>query len=129
MCIRDSTWYTAVCVFRSHVADGAREQVLLDHQVRILRAGDAESAYLGALSLGEQAEHTYRNAEGASVTWEFLGLGELSELMSLEPADGTEVYSWRSRLDPGTAIKPKAELDVFRSRTDGDRTAGEILED
>jgi hypothetical protein len=101
---------------------------MLDHQVRIIQAVDAESAYLAALSLGEQSELTYPNEAGEAVTCEFLGLGELMELPSGQPRDGGEVYSWGTTEKP-SAVRTKAELDVFRSQIDGHRTARDLLDE
>ena len=122
-------WYVAVLVFRGIVINDSSDTPLLDHQVRVLRAIDPESAYLGALSLGGQAEHSYRNAQGELITWEFLGLKELSQLGDVDIGDGTEVYSWLSRADPSASVTSKDDLDVFLARANRDRTAGELLDD
>jgi hypothetical protein len=123
----NSRWYVAVLVFRSQVGEPGDTTPLLDCQVRVLRARDPESAYLSSLSLGEQAESGYGNQSGETVTWEFAGLHELSELLADEILDGTEVYSWMVRTPAEGMISAKADLEVFAALRNKDRTAEDML--
>src|SRR5213594_1562417 len=90
----DSTrWYIAVLVVRSQFENGHGTAPLVDLQYRLIRAGSAEGAYTRALELGQLAGHTYRNAGGETVTWDFAGLHDLHEVVDAELSDGVEVYS------------------------------------
>ena len=126
---KSGAWYAAVLVIRSHVGGNTNAAPLLDHQVRLLRATDAEAAYERALVLGAAEAHSYLNAEGETVTWEFAGLHDLAELLADDLDDGVEVYSWRTAGRIEDAILPKDRLAVFWAAANGHRTARELLDD
>jgi hypothetical protein len=121
-------WFTAVLVVRSRVGDGADDAPLLDYQVRLLRAADAEAAYERALALGAAEALSYQNADGVTVKWEFTGLHDLAELAETEMTDGVEVYSWRARAPIEGAVVAKERLTVFWSAANALRTARELLD-
>jgi hypothetical protein len=87
-------WYIAVLVVASQV-DGDSAESLLDLQLRLIRAVDDEQAYQRAIEIGEQATHSYSNADGAVVSWRCLGLNDLRALLEQELAHGVEVFSQR----------------------------------
>jgi Domain of unknown function (DUF4288) len=120
-------WYAAELLLQSRVGawdDDSR----VDHQVRLIRAADAEAAYVRAFKLGRSDEHSYANDAGAVVAWEFLGLGNLVEL-DATPEDGLEVYSWFTPGPGGAAVRAKDQLTVFALARLGDKTVGELLDD
>ena len=121
-------WYIAVLVLRAEVMDAPADAALLDHQVRLVRAADAEAAYASALVLGGREEHAYRNADGEEVRRRFAGLSDLDEVLADSLDDGVEVYSWRSRGAPAEAVVRKEELAIFTSAARVDRTAAELLD-
>jgi hypothetical protein len=121
------TWYTAVLVVRSRVGDGWNDDQLVDHQVRLVSATNPSEAYEAAVAIGEEERVSYLNGDGEVVTWEFLGLSHLAELLDASPSHGVEVFSWRSRDNAEDLVVPREELEVFRPRDS--RTAREILED
>lgn len=82
-------WYVAVLVISSRVADEASGQPLLDLQYRLVRALTNDDAYERALAMGRQEAHSYLNADGRTVTWECLGLHDLSEIQASDLSDGT----------------------------------------
>ena len=121
-------WFVAVLLLQSRV--GAwDDEPLVDHQVRLIRAGTADAAYEEALRLGEGAEHSYRNPEAQSVAWEFLGLSELEELGSRAPADGDEIFSWRTSGPGREFIKEKHQLSVFAGARNASKKARELLDE
>lgn len=121
-------WYVAVLVVRSRVGDRWADDCLIDHQVRLIRAADAEAAYRRALALGGEANQTYRNGDGELVSWEFAGLADLDEIQASALQDGVEVYSWRSRGQPEDAVLPKEKLAVFWLAANGDRAVRDLLD-
>src|SRR5262249_28601075 len=93
-------WYLAVLVVASHVDDGCPASPLVDLQYKLVQASDAEEAYRRALELGTAETHSYENADGAEVHWEFLGLNDLRELDEPDLHDGVEVFSSLKRGEP-----------------------------
>ena len=122
-------WYVAVLVVRSKVADGSLEVPLVDLQYRLVRAADPEAAYSRALELGQAEGQSYRNAEGATVTWEFMGLHDLREVDDAELSDGVEVYSHLVRNDPSEYIVPKEKLSAIWAEANKHKVALELLDD
>jgi hypothetical protein len=84
-------WYVAVAVVASRV-DGLPHDPLVDLQLRLIRATDDEQAYRRAIEVGSRLGHSYRNAEGTEVVWEFRGLRDLRQLDHEELSHGAEVY-------------------------------------
>jgi hypothetical protein len=107
-------WFAAVLLLSSEVRDASGEIPLVDHQVRLIHAVDAEDAYQRARELGEAAQHAYLNEAGETVSWHFVGVYQLQELAD-PPAHGTEVYSWFNREGERVRVPGKAELDVFKA--------------
>lgn len=126
----DSTqrWYVAVLIARATVGEGRQDEFLLDHQVRLIRARDAEEAHTRALALGEAQAHSYRNEAGESVLWEFVGLADLDEVQADQLSDGVEVYSWRTRGQPPRAVVPKEKLTVFWHAQNAHRPVRDLLD-
>jgi len=119
----------AVLVVESRVDDSVAREPLVDLQHRLIRAANPEAAYGRALELARAAEHSYRNADGASVTWSCLGLHDLCEVLADELVDGVEVYSRLVRSDPGVHVVPKERLTIFWVEANKHRTAQELMDD
>jgi hypothetical protein len=119
-------WYAAVIVMECRV--GMRPAELWDEQVRLLRAADAQTAFIQAGQLGRSEEHHYSNIDGSSVRWKFVGLGDLHELLERRIRSGVEVFSSLAR---GTRprVARKRDLSVFWSERNRQRTADEFLAD
>ncbi len=124
-----SRWYTGILVMRACVDGEWHDESMLDHQVRLIRAADPETAYLRALALGAAEVHSYLNADGRTVSWEFVGLGELQELLSDHLTDGVEVFSWLTSLPVDVAVLPKERLSIFLPPADATRRASDFLDD
>jgi uncharacterized protein DUF4288 len=121
-------WYSAVLVVRARVGDESPDGSLIDHQVRLIQAVDAEAAYVRALALGPSAQHSYPNAEGVRVSWEFVGLADLDEIQAADLEDGVEVYSWRGRGRAEDVVLPKEKLAVFWVQANRDRPVRDFLD-
>jgi len=120
-------WYVAVIVVRAKVVGEWADDYLIDHQVRLLRAPDAETAYSMALDLGAAESQSYKNSDGAVITWEFCGLADLDEVRAPELESGVEVYSWRGRGQPDDAVLSKEKLAVFWLAENADRRVEDLL--
>jgi uncharacterized protein DUF4288 len=107
--------FVAVLVLQSRVAN-REEDLIVDHQVRIIRAPSGKEAYTRAMSLGKAENANIKDQAGETVTWEFLGLSELSDLDERQLQNGGELFSWRTR-GPGTEfVRKQEELAVFAER-------------
>ena len=101
---------------------------IFDHQIRLLRAEDAEAAYQRALFIGRGEEQTYINPLGQKVDWQFIGLHDLTELDDGAERDGSEVYSFQLRDGREFGIPPKDKLTVFWLASQPERPIAEWLE-
>jgi uncharacterized protein DUF4288 len=104
--------YVAVLVLQSRVAN-REEDLIVDHQVRIIRAPSGAEAYKRAIGLGKVENASIKDQAGETVTWEFLGLSELDHVDERQLQDGGEVFSWRTRGAGIEFVKKKEELAVF----------------
>lgn len=109
-------WYVATLILQCRVGETEEETWTVDEQIRVIRATDAENAYMKALAIGRDAEHSYTNAYSEVVRWQFLGLADLEELLGGEIRDGTEI---RSRLfesnEPHLLVKDEENFLVSRA--------------
>ena len=121
-------WYVAVLLLQSRVGAWDDEPIV-DHQVRLIRAGTADAAYERALQLGNDEEHDYQNRDGESVAWAFIGLSELDELGATTPGDGDEIFAWHTSGPGRDFVKEKEQLAVFASVRDADKTADDLLDE
>ena len=109
-------FFVAVLVLQSQAGDWD-DKPIVDHQVRIVRAPNATTAYARALRLGAAENATYRNQDGQVVTWEFLGLSELDHLADDQLHDGGEVFSWRTQGPGREFVREQEQLAVFAPRS------------
>ncbi len=113
----DDRWYAAILLVRGEIESDESNEPFTDHSIRLLKARNAESAYQLALALGAEEATSYPNVEGETITWRFIGLEDLCEMVE-PPADGSEVMSWLDR----RAVVPveKEQLTVFWSMRNDD---------
>ena len=120
-------WYVAEVIVRCRVGKAPKGEALYDRQIKVLRASTAEAAYERALKLGTAENHSYTNAVGERVCWEFVGLGNLEALHENKISDGTEIHSRLERGDPGSAVRRKRDLTVFWAERNQHKTARQLL--
>ena len=120
-------WYVATLVVASFVEGKRNGKQLFDRQVRIIRAVSNEEAYQKALLLGKGESASYRNPQGEKVSWRFVGLEDLRQLLNDNLNDGTEVISWLDRGDPKRCVRSKQKLGIFWYEANKTKTAGELL--
>ena len=107
--------FVAVLVLQSRLGE-RDDNPIVDHQVRLVRAANAASAYTRALRLGADENSTFKDPDGRVITWEFLGLSELDRLDEAQLDDGGEVFSWRTQGPGRDFVKEKEQLAVFASK-------------
>jgi len=83
-------WYITKIVFNikaeNHAAKGQ-----FDEQIRLVKAGSREEAFLKARVIGLNEEDTFYNDHMKEVKWEFVNVAEVFPLSRLD--DGIELYS------------------------------------
>src|SRR5688572_21159508 len=85
-------WYSARILMEASHPDGHSEPKLFEDSVVLLRAGSIEEAATKATRQGKKAEHSYKNAEGETVRWEFREVLDVVEVLDAELVEGSEVY-------------------------------------
>ncbi len=104
-------WYVATLLVRIRVEDDQpHEAYTCDEQIRVLRATNDTEAFEKAMALGRNEETSYKNGDGQSVFWEFVGLISLEPLMDDAIEDGTEIKSHLfSHVDSSSLVLPRSE--------------------
>ena len=86
-------WYGAQLRFRS---EGGGSDSLIESSIRLIRAPDDATARVRAEAVGREAEHSYLNEDGETVSWRFEGVVALHSIDEDVLEHGVEVFS---RLD------------------------------
>ena len=121
------SWFAAMLVMRGVVVPGGGDHTLCERQLRLIRAVDADAAYLRALDLGAAAEHAYEAEPGETIVWTFAGLAELQRVLEDQIEDGVEVFSMFTTESPASLVQPREKLAAFREQRSGPLTARELL--
>ncbi|HEY4372714.1 MAG TPA: DUF4288 domain-containing protein [Burkholderiales bacterium] len=122
------SWFAAVLVVECNVPDSAPASRLFDRQIRLIQADSPDAAYTDALSIGESENASYQNAEGHVVTWRFVGLHDLAEVMTDGLKSGVEIWSLREQGDAASKVVEKSQLTAFWVQANEDKTAAELLD-
>jgi hypothetical protein len=109
-------WYLADLIMIITVADDSRSVV---HRNTVLVHADAaDQAFDKAMRFGRESETSFDNPAGKRVTFEFVGVAELQEIVDEAPYDGAELcYSEFINLDRKqieALVKDKGDLHAFR---------------
>lgn len=125
-----NTWYVATLIMRCIVGNNHQGPVTCDEQIRVIHATDDNEAYEKAVRLGAQQQDVYQNSYGEPVSWEFVGLANLEELLADAILDGTEI---RGRIfsadDPAKIVRQRDDLNVFWGQRNKHRTAASIIDE
>ena len=125
-------WYVAHLILKCDVAGEPTEpdEWTCIEQIHAIRASDREMAYEKAMAIGKEHEQIYKNSLGQDVSWTFVGLEDLQELLSKSIRDGTEVWGRVFYTNsPNDLVVDKDHLWVFYHDQIAHLTAAEILED
>jgi hypothetical protein len=114
--------YSAKLLFQYRVDLGANtgKRRICEERIVLIEARSALSALAKAKRKGKQAQHNYRNDEGSTVYFEFIGVMDLL-CLGVE-CDIDEVwYDIREYLSPmerrDVFIPPEDELNALRNET------------
>ena len=86
-------WFSASIFFRSVGSSAPDSEELWEESIVVFLSNSAEEAVNRAKSIGKAREHSYMAIAGNSVSWKFMGVGKVFEIVDDEIKDGTEVYS------------------------------------
>ena len=121
-------WYVVTLIMQCSIENKPQVPVTCLEQIHIIKAKNSELAYKKALQLGKSEEHSYKNHAGQNVSWEFVGMQNLEELLEESIHDGVEIRSRRLLLtDPEKMVAKKEGLTVFIAENIKNKTAEEIL--
>jgi hypothetical protein len=86
-------WFIARLLFKAEVKSRLRRKKLLCEESLILISARTEpEARLKATKFAKESQHSYRNVYKEKVSWKFVELQELQQIMSEKLGDGIEVY-------------------------------------
>ena len=121
-------WYVTTLILECTV-EGGTSPPIVEEQLRLVQAMDADGAHALALEFGREEEQQYENPYGETVSWKFLGLSDLAELLDKEVSSGIEVASARhSGADASSLVVSKERLTAFRSEQHGDANVAELAD-
>jgi hypothetical protein len=89
-------WHVAECLFKSVRESGPAWNPVVERLLFLVDAPDSAAAVVKAEKLGREKEHTYNNAHGDRIHWEFIALIAVKEMIDPRLEDGAEVISWMS---------------------------------
>ena len=85
-------WFAAKLLFASSIRhdDG---RALQEESIRLIQANDEAEARSKAATIGASEQHSYGNAYGENVNWQFVSVLEIQDLCEANIVDGMEVFS------------------------------------
>lgn len=93
MAKRGSTWFVAKLLFKAEVKSRLRpRKVLCEESLILISARTEQEALLKAKRFAKAGQHSYRNVYKEKVSWKFVELQELQEIISEKLGDGVEIY-------------------------------------
>lgn len=93
MANRGAIWFIARLLFKADVKSRLRRKKILCEESFILISALTEpEARLKAKRFAKASQHSYRNVYKEKVSWKFVELLELQEIISEKLGDGVEVY-------------------------------------
>ena len=88
------SWYSALILHESRIKGVSKHEPSLEYSVLLVRADSSEAAWERAKAIGKERETEYLNDLGETVSWEFLRVVEVDDLLVESVSDGTEVFGW-----------------------------------
>jgi hypothetical protein len=123
-----NSWYVVTLILKCMIEGQSQRPITCFEQIHLIEAGEDTYAYDKALRLGKSQEHSYNNDEGKTISWEFVGIQNLEEILDETIHDGIEIRNRRLLVDdPLTLVRDKDGLTVFISENIRNQTAEEIL--
>lgn len=128
-------WFIARLFFMAEVKSRLRrKKILCEESLILISARTEPEARLKARRFAKARQHSYRNVYKEKVSWRFVELQELQQIMSEKLSDGVEVYYKLFHRMAGTLLNSRTRAD-FRAfdrimkRRGGERprTGDEVL--
>ncbi len=85
-------WFSVQALFRCDV-DGELDDVLYKKNIFLINVSDTQKASEKAGQTALSFEHQYKNSDGNEVSWKFVKVLEIQELLENELYDGIEVFA------------------------------------
>ncbi len=90
----ESKWFVAEAIFQANIQGRAADREPLEEDLLfIVHAIDEPSALAKAETIAREKEHSYENANGQRVVWNFIRLIEVMEMVDQQFEDGAEIKS------------------------------------
>jgi len=97
----ESKWFVAEAIFEATVhAEKAAGHRLTEDLLFLVQAVDHPSAVTSAEVIARRKEHSYDNENGHRVTWAFVRLVEVTEMIDQQFEQGAELKSTMTGPDP-----------------------------
>lgn len=109
-------WFIARLLFKADIKSRLRRKKLLCEESFILISARTESeARLKARKFAKASQHSYRNVYKEKVSWKFVGLQELQQIISEKLGDGVEVYYrlFHRMADTFASRRARADFQAF----------------
>ena len=112
---RGSIWFVAKLLFKAEVKSRLRRRkVLCEESLILISARTEPEAQLKARRFAKARQHSYPNVYKEKVSWKFVELQELQQIMSKKLSDGVEVYYKFFHRMSGTFANRRTRID-FRA--------------
>jgi hypothetical protein len=90
----ESTWFVAEAIFEATVhTEAGPVTPVAETLLFLVEARDHSTAVTKAESIARAKEHSYDNEKGERVSWNFIRLVDLSEMVDQDFRDGAELKS------------------------------------
>ena len=102
----DHKWFVAEAIFHARVSNESAEiSSVFENLLFLVSAADHQGGVAKAEAIARAKEHSYPNKSGDLVTWTFVRLVELTEMIDQRFEDGAELKStMRDRGESGDAL-------------------------
>jgi hypothetical protein len=105
----DCKWFVAQAIFQATVhSDEANARALTEDLLFLVQAVDHPAAVTRAEVLARAKEHSYENEKGQRVSWSFVRLVELTEMIDQQFDEGAELKSTMTEVEP--TVRPRAAI-------------------
>jgi hypothetical protein len=100
-------WFVAEAIFQARVSTGATEDCPVTEKLLFLvRAVDHQTALEKAQALARAKEHAYSNEQGHRVSWTYVQIVEVTEMIDQQFEEGSELKSTMTDHGISTLAEP-----------------------
>jgi hypothetical protein len=112
----NAKWFVATIILKCEIAGTPTipDEWTCSQQIFVIRANNRETAFEKAQEIGNSQETSYLNVDGSDVTWKFVGLENLEEVVGKVIRNGTEIWGRIFHTEnPDALVVEKEGLSVF----------------